>query len=904
MTVAGFVSDSMLKSLIISFLVASVLVSPTLVVAATIQSATTTSQTTGTASLVQSLYARLQQMEAQLTVLETATSSVAVVGTATSTTAPSIFTRNLSLYATGSDVLALQQFLNTHGFLVATTGAGSPGEETSLFGLATYKALVKFQAANGLPATGYFGPETRAFFADLPSANMSDASNSAGPTQVTSSPSATSSPPINATTPTGTAPGYGGGGGPEAPSISLAAPSSGAAVGGAAVALTATVSDNVNITNVSFEVDGVTVGSTSSSPYTVSWNSKSLADGTHTLSAIVTNSVGQQATANETITTDNTSPVISSIATSTQTGSTAIFTWTTNEPATSQILYGTTTSYGSTTALNSTLSTSHSVELTGLSSATTYHLQIQSADEVGNLATTSDLTFTLSYPESGDSMLWGQRLLLGLNEAAENGSSGARYAVYQIFIGVPDWNVTNAQFAFPNFYYTAGDPAESIAGLTPLSIIGGEIWSGAPDSGGTAIEALKFSGTTTVSIAVGSTTLSDPLASTLTAGTPIYMRLIVDRGLNTNVMPLGLIRQQQNDEKWQYFSTQSAATALLSTGTLTDNTNTSSSLYKGYGPMFAVGKGWDGRKVVLLLGHSAVNGGARSQTPDGAADSRGNKVYSAMALDSSSLTGGRVSFGNIAVPGITPSQESMNPSSSDFYYRYAALEEVAAQQGGRWPFTDIFLDIAGNGGNTSASTWETNLASNIAFTRSLFPGEPIVMPTMSPNTTNLNSQFWTTLADQGFSSAAFGPGPSAPMQQVDAYILTKPNIDDAIDLTTAETAGNEDEWPVQSFSATLSTSTSAGTSTVELSAAPNVGAELVFDPGSSSAAEIVNAVASVTGSGPYFVTFTQGAALVNAHSAGATVEESPTVDGLHMSIDFAEQVKNAVVNAINSNALP
>jgi len=44
------------------------------------------------------------------------------------------FTRNLSLHSTGADVKALQQFLNANGFVIAKTGAGSPGKETSLFG--------------------------------------------------------------------------------------------------------------------------------------------------------------------------------------------------------------------------------------------------------------------------------------------------------------------------------------------------------------------------------------------------------------------------------------------------------------------------------------------------------------------------------------------------------------------------------------------------------------------------------------------------------------------------------------------------------------------------------------------------------------------------------------------------
>ena len=73
------------------------------------------------------------------------------------------FVRNLSLHTTGSDIKLLQQYLNTHGFVIATSGAGSLGNETTLFGSFTFKALQKFQKSVGLPATGFFGPMTREY---------------------------------------------------------------------------------------------------------------------------------------------------------------------------------------------------------------------------------------------------------------------------------------------------------------------------------------------------------------------------------------------------------------------------------------------------------------------------------------------------------------------------------------------------------------------------------------------------------------------------------------------------------------------------------------------------------------------------------------------------------------------
>ena len=74
------------------------------------------------------------------------------------------FTRDLTLGSTGEDVKALQIYLNTHGFLIASTGPGSFGQETTYFGVLTKNALRGFQSAKGIvPSVGYFGMITRTF---------------------------------------------------------------------------------------------------------------------------------------------------------------------------------------------------------------------------------------------------------------------------------------------------------------------------------------------------------------------------------------------------------------------------------------------------------------------------------------------------------------------------------------------------------------------------------------------------------------------------------------------------------------------------------------------------------------------------------------------------------------------
>jgi peptidoglycan hydrolase-like protein with peptidoglycan-binding domain len=359
-----------------------------------------TSTTATSTDTIQILEAEIASLESELATLHTPT---------TTSQASSVagFNRPLAIGSTGADVTALQTLLTKAGFF--------NGPVTGYFGPLTQAAVTVFQTHNGLEPVGSVGPKTRALLnativgnGSPSSATATTSSTASSTTPATATPAQSviplSSPTIALTFGTG---GEGGGGGSSSsgggnnsspdttpPSASLTVPSNGATVGGSSVTLTAAASDNVAVAKVQFKVDGSNIGSAiTSSPYTTTWNSTGVSDGPHSLYAVAEDTSGNYATSSISVTVRNGPPVISAISSGTPTATTTTITWTTDEPATSQINFGTTTSYGNISS-SAVLTTSHSITLSSLASATTYHFQVESVDNLGNTATSTDQAFT------------------------------------------------------------------------------------------------------------------------------------------------------------------------------------------------------------------------------------------------------------------------------------------------------------------------------------------------------------------------------------------------------------------------------------------------------------------------------------------------------------------------------
>lgn len=94
-----------------------------------------------------------------------------VAAFAFTSTASAAITSTLKLGSNNSQVKELQQGLNSKGFVVSTSGAGSVGSETNYFGSKTKTAVQSWQASKGLTADGVFGPASRAAWTGTVSTN-------------------------------------------------------------------------------------------------------------------------------------------------------------------------------------------------------------------------------------------------------------------------------------------------------------------------------------------------------------------------------------------------------------------------------------------------------------------------------------------------------------------------------------------------------------------------------------------------------------------------------------------------------------------------------------------------------------------------------------------------------------
>src|SRR5207249_512539 len=80
------------------------------------------------------------------------------------------------------------------------------------------------------------------------------------------------------------------------PAVSITAPAANSSVSGT-ITVSATAADNVSVVGVQFKLDNANLGAETTIPlYTFTWNTTTVANGTHTLTAVARDAAGNAAT--------------------------------------------------------------------------------------------------------------------------------------------------------------------------------------------------------------------------------------------------------------------------------------------------------------------------------------------------------------------------------------------------------------------------------------------------------------------------------------------------------------------------------------------------------------------------------------------------------------------------------
>jgi hypothetical protein len=191
-------------------------------------------------------------------------------------------------------------------------------------------------------------------------------------------------------------------GGPDTtpPSVSVTSPANSALLH-QTVTVSASATDNVAVASVQFQVDGQNLGSAvTAAPYSVSWNTAAVADGSHTLTAVATDTSGNTASSTVTVAVDNTLPtgsITAPTAGATVSGSTSVTASASDNMAVAsvqfqvdgQILGGPVTTAPYSVNWDSTTATN-----------TTHQLTAIVKDTAGNVSTSAPVLVTVSNVDS------------------------------------------------------------------------------------------------------------------------------------------------------------------------------------------------------------------------------------------------------------------------------------------------------------------------------------------------------------------------------------------------------------------------------------------------------------------------------------------------------------------------
>lgn len=195
------------------------------------------------------------------------------------------------------------------------------------------------------------------------------------------------------------------------PVVSLTTPASGAIVSGVSVIVSANASDNIGVVGIQFKLDGTNLGAEDTiSPYSVSWNTTTVANGSHILTAVARDAAGNATTSAAVSVTvnnfDTVSPSIPTGLTASAVSSSQInLSWTASTDnigvAGYKVYRG---------GMQIATATAVSYADTGLAAATTYIYTVAAYDAAGNTSFQSSSASATTQPASTQKFQIGDRV--------------------------------------------------------------------------------------------------------------------------------------------------------------------------------------------------------------------------------------------------------------------------------------------------------------------------------------------------------------------------------------------------------------------------------------------------------------------------------------------------------------
>src|SRR5438876_1156698 len=250
--------------------------------------------------------------------------------------------------------------------------------------------------------------------------------------------------------------------------VTVTSPASGSTVSGTVpVSASVSIVGSLTVSRVDFYRDGNLIGSDSAAPYSVSWNTTSTNNGSHTLTAVATDVLSVQWSSNPVTVTvsngpppDTTPPTVPTALTASAVSPSQInLSWTASSDNVGVSGYRV---YRGGTQIATTSATSFAN--TGLSASTTYSYTVAAYDAAGNLSAqsssasattpappdTTPPTVSITSPVSGATV--GGTTSVTANASDNVGVVGVQFVVGRASIGVEDaaapysvsWNTTTA----------------------------------------------------------------------------------------------------------------------------------------------------------------------------------------------------------------------------------------------------------------------------------------------------------------------------------------------------------------------------------------------------------------------------------------------------------------------------